>query len=557
MSKKIQNDIVALRKELGRKSLLAFAKTYFKHYCTLDFAPFQLELIKDLEKALLERGRQLAVAAPRGNAKSSLVSLMYILWCACYKLEPCIVIFSSTKDQSEKLLTHVKDELSSNKELIKDFPEVCVPPNPRWRKDEIITKNGVNIRISSVEHGIRGMRYKEHRPTLIILDDVESEKTAKSREGRENVLDWFSKLVLNLGSDKTNYIVVGTILHFDSLLANLTSKEIEVFPGFERKKYKSVIQWAKRQDLWDQWSRYYCSKDNYDKKTGPKAAKKFFSKNSKIMLEGAEVLWPEKENYYDLMVIREQKGEFSFASEKQNEPKDPSTLSIDMNKVVWWDEKFPTIEDLVTYLDKDLLVLGAIDPSVGKNDRSDYSAIITGFVHMKTKYIYVVDADIGRWELDFLVKRICFHHKTRRYAGFVYEANASQAWLGNTLKKEPDSPPIEPVINSNGKEGRVLQLICYLQQGRVQLSKRLTELNRQLSSYPNGAHDDGVDALAMLVEMAERLPRWDGKRIAEIIKDAKLRQKFKGYDPKKPNKWIGRLDKDGKFRPFNLSLIHI
>lgn len=548
MSKKIYDDIVNLRKEFAKKSLKVFAKTYFQHYCTLEFAAFQLELIEYLEEAIIKRGQQLAVAAPRGNAKSSLVSLLYVLWCACYKFEPFIIIFSSTKDQSEKFLSHIKDELSSNQELIKDFPEVCEAPNPRWRKEEIITKNGVNVRISSQGHRIRGIRFRSHRPTLIILDDVESVEAVKSREGREKIFDWFSKVILNLGSKKTNYIMVGTIMHFDSLLAQLTSKEREVFPGFERRVYKSVIKWAKRQDVWDKWSRCYRSQGCYEGETGPKAAKKFFSENSKIMLEGTEVLWPEKESYHGLMSIREEKGSLSFESEKQNEPKDPGTLSLDMNQVIWWDNIHSTLDDLSLFLKGKMLVLGSVDPAVKTGQKHDYTAIVTAFLDTSTKNIYVIDADIGRYTLDEIIKRICLHNKTRKYSKFVYEANAAQSWLGDGLKKEPDCPPIKAVTNvKQTKEGRITKLMLYIQQGKVQLSRRLTELNRQLSSYPNGAHDDGIDALAILVDMSEDFMHSDPEKIKEIF----LKLKRSRYSSKNQKKIIGIRDRKGRFRPLN------
>ena len=73
----LNNSIRQLEKDLAKKSLRFFAMTYFKHYCTCSFAPFQLALFDYLTDITLKRGNQIAIAAPRGNAKSSLVSLMY------------------------------------------------------------------------------------------------------------------------------------------------------------------------------------------------------------------------------------------------------------------------------------------------------------------------------------------------------------------------------------------------------------------------------------------------------------------------------------------------
>ena len=501
MKNNINNGIRDLQKDLARRSLKIFAVTYFKHYCKCSFAPFHIELFDYLTGMTLSRGKQCAIAAPRGNAKSSIVSLIYVLWCICYGYEKCIVLFSSTRKQSEKLLSHVKEELSSNEGLIKDFPEVCERPNPRWRNDEVITKNKINILSSSVEQGIRGFRNKENRPGLIILDDVEATERIRNKEQREKIHDWFTKVVLNLGSERTNYIIVGTILHFDSLLAKIISNE--EFPGWEKKTYKSVIKFSNNQYLWDKWEQIYCGKEPYNGDSGSETAKKFYTDNKDKMLEGIEVLWLDKESYYDLMLMRVQKGSHSFDSEKQNEPRDTSGLSIDMNKVVFWEDKHQTLDDLQVFLEPRKVVLGACDPSVGRDKKSDYSAIVSVFMEHATENIYVIDADMGRWDINTLVDRICLHHKMRNYAKFVYEANGSQAWLGDIIKKVPTTIPVQPVTNMTPKDYRIMKLIVLIEQGRVRLSRKLTELNRQLEQYPYGAHDDAIDALSMIVDIAE------------------------------------------------------
>jgi predicted phage terminase large subunit-like protein len=504
-----------LRKEAGSKSLKFFTMTYFGHYIKCRFAPFHLELFDYLTEITLKPGRQLAIAAPRGNAKSSIVSLMYVLWCICYGREKCIVLCSSTRKQSEKLLAHVKDELSSNDELKRDFPEVCEPPNPRWRSDEIVTKNDINVISSSVGHGIRGYRYKEWRPGLIVLDDVEAVEGILSQEQREKTHDWFTKVVLNLGSEKTNYIVVGTILHFDSLLARLISAE--EFPGWEKRIVKSVIRFSDRQDLWDTWGQIYRGKVLYEGKEGSEAARCFFEDNRQGMLGGTEVLWPAKESYYDLMVMREQKGTASFDSEKQNEPRDTSGMSIDVNKIVFWDDRHGTLEELQEFLGPRRVVLGACDPSIGKGKKNDYSAIVTAFMDRSTKNIYVVNADVGRWNVNYPVYRICVQHEIHRFTTFAYEANAAQAWLGDIIKSAPTLIPAKPLVNLVPKDARIGKLIVYIEQGRVKLSKRLGELNRQLTQYPYGAHDDAIDALAMIIDVAENFSQFDLEQMKSVF----------------------------------------
>ncbi len=60
------------------------------------------------------RGARLAVAAPRGHAKSTIVSCAYLLWCLCYGLERYILLISDSGDQANDLLSHAKEELTGN-----------------------------------------------------------------------------------------------------------------------------------------------------------------------------------------------------------------------------------------------------------------------------------------------------------------------------------------------------------------------------------------------------------------------------------------------------------
>ncbi len=545
MEQPINKEIGSLQRNLCAKSLELFAKTYFPHYCKFPFAKFHRELIKSLEQAAFSHKKKYAGGAPRGSAKSSLASQIFPIWCACYGYDKCIVIFSNTKTQAETFLSNIKHEFNSNSALLRDFPDVCTPPNPCWRKSEIITRNGVNIRVSSVGDAIRGFRFKAYRPSLIIVDDVESTEAIRSQEGRDKLYDWFTKVVLNLGSDNANFIVVGTILHFDSLLAKLTSSERDEFPGFDRAVYKAVISWAKRQDLWDYCMRVYFYKDLYGDKTGPEAAMNYFEHNEPTMLDGAEVLWPEKESYFDLMVLREERGDFAFSSEKMNEPKDPGTLSLDKNRIYWWDDKFETVDDVGKHIGHKLMIFGAVDPAIGLTKRHDYSAIITGFVHRTSGDVYIVDADIGRWSMDELVKRICALHEVYDYSVFLYESNAAQAWLGDAIKKEPSHVPIKPITSTQSKDGRIAKCMMLILRQKVILYKKLSTLNRQLLSYPNVDHDDAVDALAMLVDSVPKEVRISLDEIREIL----LNRKYPGFNPKDHATVIGFSDGTGHYRP--------
>ncbi len=49
------------------------------------------------------------------------------------------------------------------------------------------------------------------------------------------------------------------------------------------------------------------------------------------------------------------------------------------------------------------------------------------------------------------------------------------------------------------------------------MKEGLTELNRQLRNFPSGDHDDGIDALAMLVDMADDFSQRGMEEIKELV----------------------------------------
>jgi hypothetical protein len=54
---------------------------------------------------------------------------------------------------------------------------------------------------------------------------------------------------------KADVIMIGTVLHFDSVLARVLDPKKS--PGWRGKKYRSVIRWSERQDLWQEWQTLY------------------------------------------------------------------------------------------------------------------------------------------------------------------------------------------------------------------------------------------------------------------------------------------------------------
>lgn len=488
----------------------AFRRMYFRHYNSVPDAVFHGELSGLLYEMTQKRGVQWAIAAPRESAKSTIVTLQYVLYCICYKIEPFILIVSNTNDQAAGLLSDVKKELESNDLLIQDFPNVCEvgkkPGPPRWTQREIITKNGVKVLALGTGQQVRGRRHKEFRPTLIILDDIETDETAQNPENYDKLHDWVTKAVIKAGTGTTNVVFIGTIHHYNSLLAQFTNPNSN--PGWNKKIYRSIIAWPERMDLWEKWEKFFNNLEDYEEESGPETAKHFYEANKYEMDKGVQVLWPQKKSFYDLMVMREQEGHYSFDSEMQNEPINPKDCHFNLETIHYWDDRFGSEEELLQSFQGNFELYGACDPSLGKSKRrGDYSAIITIARDGKTGKLYVLDADLARRTPDHTINTILTFGGYRNYQRFCIETNQFQSFMKDVLEQRSSEQgiyvPIEGIDHTGDKKGRIELLEPLVKSGVIQFSRKHRLLLEQMKFFPKGSHDDGLDALEMAVRIAK------------------------------------------------------
>jgi len=491
-----------------------FRKYYFPHYNRLEDSSFHKDVSLMLNEASSKRGTKLAIAAPRCSAKSTLVTLQYVIYCICYRVESFIVIISNTSDQAQGFLGDIKRELESNEKLMKDFPEACEtgakPAPPRWTQKEILTKNGIKIIALGAEQQMRGRRNKEHRPSLIIMDDIEQDNSVQTPESYYKLQDWLDKAVLKSGTSNTNMVFVGTIHHYDSLLAKFTSPDM--YQGWKKMIYRSIISWADNIGLWEEWKNIFCNRKDYEGESGIIAAKNFFEANREEMLKGTVVLWPQSKGYYELMVLREEEGHISFDSEMQNEPVNPRDCIFNQDDIQYWDDKFDTDAELIEHLKNNKFstkVFAGCDPSLGKsNRRGDYSAVICILYDIKNAIAYVLDADLEKRDPEKTIVDILTLHKKRKFDYLAFESNGFQSIMSDQITKranEQNTPlKVEKVENKTDKRARIESLQPLIKNGLIQFSRKQRILLEQLKYYPKGSHDDGIDALQMAYDLCQQ-----------------------------------------------------
>ncbi len=506
-----------LRRKLGAIDMEFFGRAYFPHYFSRPSPEFHRELDAIWQQGVLKGrypltpadtkaisrlpGVRRAVAAPRGHAKSTNLTFKGTMHSTLYGYKHYPIIISDSSEQAEGFLDNIRVEFEENTAILEDFGPLA---GSVWRSNVLVTKT--NIKIEAIGSGkkIRGRKHRNWRPDLIILDDVENDENVRTPEQRSKLKNWFDKAVSKSGDDYTDIVYIGTLLHYDSLLAKTLTN-----PAYRSIKYKAVIQFSQADDLWQQWESIFTDLSNDDREADALA---FFQAHKAAMLEGTQVLWEEKLSYYDLMVMRVSEGEASFNSEEQNEPINPDDCLF----MEEWFEYYNEAE--INFRDPVFDFFGFIDPSLGKTKRSDFSAIVTLAKHRSSGYMYVVDADIERRHPDRIIAdvlakerwlRASFGHGYRKLGA---ETNQFQWFLKEELAKASAKAglylPIEEVQQTSDKVMRIQTLQPDVKNKYIKFNRRHKRLLEQLTQFPMGAHDDGPDALEGARSIAKRVKRF-------------------------------------------------
>ena len=506
-----------LRRKLGAIDMEFFGRAYFPHYFSRPSPEFHRELDAIWQQGVLKGrypltaadtktisrlpGVRRAVAAPRGHAKSTNLTFKGTMHSTLYGYKHYPIIISDSSEQAEGFLDNIRVEFEENTAILEDFGPLA---GSVWRSNVLVTKT--NIKIEAIGSGkkIRGRKHRNWRPDLIILDDVENDENVRTPEQRKKLKDWFDKAVSKCGDDYTDIVYIGTLLHYDSLLAKTLAN-----PAYRSIKYKAVIRFSQADDLWQQWETIFTDLSNDDREADALA---FFQAHKAAMLEGTQVLWEEKLSYYDLMVMRVSEGEASFNSEEQNEPINPDDCLF----MEEWFDYYNEAE--VNFGDPAFDFFGFIDPSLGKTKRSDFSAIVTLAKHKGSGYMYVVDADIERRHPDRIIAdvlakerwlRASFGHGYRKLGA---ETNQFQWFLKEELAKASAKAglylPIEEVQQTSDKVMRIQTLQPDVKNKYIKFNRRHKRLLEQLTQFPMGAHDDGPDALEGARSIAKKVTRF-------------------------------------------------
>ena len=435
---------------------LYFCRTYLPHYFSQAPAAFHYELVKLLNT----RGAvvtPIAAAAPREFAKSTVCSFGYVLHQICFEKRHFIIIGSDTEDLASDLTGYVYLELLYNERLHQDFGELV---RPNKAVDDFVTRNDVRVKARGRGQRLRGLKHKQWRPDLVILDDLENDMNVRNPDIVQQILDWVTSAVYPAIEAQGTLMTIGTILRHRSALHLMLTSQEEPFCHFERRLYRALNE------------------------------------------EGAS-LWEARHPAAKLRQQKQLMGSVAFNREKMNEPTPEGGLFQDS----WIHYYHPG-----SLKDKELVVVGYFDPSLESGGSADYKAVVTVGWAPQEMVFYVLDAFIQKTTLEQTLRVIFNRHKERQYLIFGVEDNLFQ----RLLLKEFDSLakelrvflPVKGVTNRLAKETRVASLAPILERGKLRFIRGHSDqdlLVEQLLYFPSRTlHDDGPDALEGAISIAHK-----------------------------------------------------
>lgn len=482
-------------------------------------APMHHWLSEQLRALETDRGRRLNVIGPRGHAKSTVVTLAYVLQAALQRREPYIWIVTETRHQARAHLDAVGHELIENVALRAIYPEAWKSKTSasgvQRRGNQLVLGNGVCIEAFGMGQRVRGRRYQANRPSLIVCDDLQSDLTIWSPKQREHQQTWFHGTLLAAGQPQTNVVHLGTALHREGIALRLSEAA-----GWVSRTFPAVIEWPRQMELWDAWEHVFADPEREDRR---QAARALYDARRDDMDRGAVVQWPARYGLYDLMSMRAEGGRSAFEREMQGKPINPDLCE-------WPESYFDEPLWFEQWPERVAVKAMALDPSKGRDDRlGDFAAYV--LLAVTPDGTVLVDADLARRPLGEMVARGVELCEQFRPDLFGVETNQFQELLrpqfdGEFRRQGMPAAAVYGIQNNVSKVVRIRRLGPLLAAKRLRFktgSAGARQLVAQMREFPLGDHDDGPDALEMALRLAS-----DARRPAQQETALSFRDVFRG-----------------------------
>ena len=419
----------------------------------------------------------------------------------------------------------------------------------KWTEEKFTTATGITVQAKGVGASFRGVRVGAERPDLIICDDIEKDEHVETAEGRAKLEHWLRHVVMPALALGGRLLVLGSMLHWDSLLASLGDRG--KWKGWDYRVYRALetinrTAEARRREGGERVERVgnpgkqdtgfkpvpqdapavggchtspaigRCHNSPTDGRchtsptdgrchTSPAIGRCHTSSNKSH--SGYRALWEGRWPVERLLEERERIGTRAFEQEYQGRPVDDTTRVFRPE----WLQRY----DVSELVDERLTTVMAVDPATGAS-AGDYFALWVGSIDAATGVIYTRELRLARVGIVEQVRMIVEAWERWRPVKIGIETTAYQVALKQVLddlsRREGRYMVIEGISTTTNKRARIEGSSVFYENGTMRMPAVLSaEVEAQFLHYPRGSHDDAPDVCAMGIEVARAMRGRSGK----------------------------------------------
>lgn len=372
-----------------------------------------------------------------------------------------IVFIMANQTKASKQLKEIADTYVSNEFLSLNLVKVKQQSDKAF-ECVVTDENGEEIRVRMEAYGkgssIRGLLWGDKRPDIIIIDDPQDVEDSLSDTIQTNDYDWFLSDAYFLGK-RTRIFMIGN---------NLGEKCL-------------IEQVINNKDLL-----------------------KFNALRIPVMNENGESNWAER---FPVEEILEEKEAWRALGKLDIWEREKMCIAISPERQTFKKEYFMYYAPTELKLE-DCSIYTTVDLAISQKESADYTVVCTVAVNPDNKW-FILDIDFDRYDPSQTIDAIFRAVQKYKPLYVGVEKVAYQASVKHYLEKEMPKRNIWFTVKdleaSSRKELRISTLQPRFKSGSVWFpmgAKFLTELESELQSFPKGLHDDLIDALAYISQIA-------------------------------------------------------
>jgi len=482
--KKVTQEAAAQRelalRALARKHMLPFVERFDSNYQAGWVHKDICQRLEQFSEDVANRkSPRLMLFMPPRHGKSTLASVAFPAWHLGRNPEHEFISCSYSGSLAMSFSRKVRHQLREpNYKNV--FSGASLDPTSQSVESWLTTKGGGYV-AAGVGGGITG----KGAHVLVIDDPVKNREDAESEHSRSSVWDWYTSTAYTRLAPGGGILIILTRWHDDDLAGRLLQAAADGADEWEVVKYPAIAE-----------------------------------QDEEFRVEG-DALHPERYDIPSLEKIQRAIGPRDWSALYQQNPVADEGDYFNREMINYYDEADLDYTRLRYYC--------AWDLAIGQRERNDYSVGIVVGVDEYDR-LYIVDCVRGKWDGFELVEQILDLYETWRPGVVGIEKGHIEMALGPFLQKRVRERRLNEAYfkdlktGRRDKEARARAIQGRMQQGMVYLPKEplwVGPLIAELLRFPNGVHDDQVDALAwiglMMTEFAtffepiEHIPSWRDK----------------------------------------------